>query len=194
MRIYQRICYWGSPSLWLASWTVQQFWTSSSSRTCENWFSKPGSCTQKWLNNENAKDQKGRRGVGRVWSSNTKIWLPWCFFCFFLRGTLLLVQGRVDIWDGQLRVNSKAITVAGANVHEMHPLRGKAITEEDMLIDIKKLMLNPHVVGSCGVAVAAETTGKGMNSFKRVEKAKLAPYSVCGYVYGSEWSAASYNE
>lgn len=45
----------------------------------------------------------------------------------------------VDIWDGQLRVNGQPITVAGANVHEMHPLRGKAITEEDMLLDIKKL-------------------------------------------------------
>ncbi|CAK8998248.1 unnamed protein product [Durusdinium trenchii] len=45
----------------------------------------------------------------------------------------------VDICNGQLRVNHQPITVAGANVHEMHPTRGKAITEEDMLIDIKKL-------------------------------------------------------
>ena len=51
-------------------------------------------------------------------------------------------RGCVDIWDGQLRVNGQPITVAGANVHEMHPLRGKAITEEDMLLDIKKLMLD----------------------------------------------------
>ena len=50
--------------------------------------------------------------------------------------------GCVDIWDGQLRVNGQPITVAGANVHEMHPLRGKAITEEDMLLDIKRLMLD----------------------------------------------------
>ena len=39
-------------------------------------------------------------------------------------------------------MNGQPITVAGANVHEMHPLRGKAITEEDMLLDIKKLMLD----------------------------------------------------
>eukprot|EP00438_Fugacium_kawagutii_P029014 Skav204728 [mRNA] locus=scaffold1549:245683:249651:+ [translate_table: standard] len=48
-------------------------------------------------------------------------------------------EGSVDISDGQLRVNGQAITVAGANVHEMHPTRGKALTEEDMLIDIKRL-------------------------------------------------------
>ena len=48
----------------------------------------------------------------------------------------------MDIWDGQLRVNGQPITVAGANVHEMHPQRGKAITEEDMLLDIKRLMLD----------------------------------------------------
>ena len=51
-------------------------------------------------------------------------------------------QGCVDICKGQLRVNSQPITVAGANVHEMHPTRGKAVTEEDMLVDIKRLMLD----------------------------------------------------
>eukprot|EP00928_Gymnodinium_smaydae_P099328 TRINITY_DN9445_c0_g2_i2.p1 TRINITY_DN9445_c0_g2~~TRINITY_DN9445_c0_g2_i2.p1 ORF type:complete len:1310 (-),score=261.96 TRINITY_DN9445_c0_g2_i2:145-4074(-) len=45
----------------------------------------------------------------------------------------------VDIFDGQLRVNGRPIVVAGANVHEMHPTRGKALTEEDMLRDIQML-------------------------------------------------------
>lgn len=35
----------------------------------------------------------------------------------------------MDISDGQLRVNQRPITVCGANVHEMHPTKGKAITE-----------------------------------------------------------------
>ena len=35
----------------------------------------------------------------------------------------------MDICDGQLRVNQRPITVCGANVHEMHPTKGKAITE-----------------------------------------------------------------
>ncbi|CAE7285690.1 lacZ [Symbiodinium sp. CCMP2456] len=41
--------------------------------------------------------------------------------------------GTVAIVDGQLCVNDRPIVVAGANVHEMHPTRGKAITTDDML-------------------------------------------------------------
>ncbi|CAE7661765.1 lacZ [Symbiodinium sp. CCMP2592] len=45
----------------------------------------------------------------------------------------------VAIVDGQLCVNDRPIVVAGANVHEMHPTRGKAITTDDMLKDIEML-------------------------------------------------------
>ncbi|OLP89576.1 Beta-galactosidase [Symbiodinium microadriaticum] len=41
--------------------------------------------------------------------------------------------GTVAIVDGQLCVNDRPIVVAGANVHEMHPTRGKAISTDDML-------------------------------------------------------------
>ena len=56
--------------------------------------------------------------------------------CFFL-----WQKGTVAIVDGQLCVNGRPIVVAGANVHEMHPRRGKAINEEDMLKDIEMLSL-----------------------------------------------------
>ncbi|CAJ1429509.1 unnamed protein product [Effrenium voratum] len=56
----------------------------------------------------------------------------------------------VDIRDGQLRVNRRPITIAGANVHEMHPTRGKAITEEDMILDIQCLKRgNFNAVRNC---------------------------------------------
>eukprot|EP00927_Polykrikos_kofoidii_P057925 TRINITY_DN5216_c0_g2_i1.p1 TRINITY_DN5216_c0_g2~~TRINITY_DN5216_c0_g2_i1.p1 ORF type:complete len:1231 (-),score=160.75 TRINITY_DN5216_c0_g2_i1:203-3349(-) len=45
----------------------------------------------------------------------------------------------VEICDSQLCVNGRALIIAGANVHEMHPRRGKALTEEDMLLDIQML-------------------------------------------------------
>ena len=38
-------------------------------------------------------------------------------------------------------MNDRPIVVAGANVHEMHPHRGKAINAEDMLKDIELLSL-----------------------------------------------------
>lgn len=45
----------------------------------------------------------------------------------------------VNIIDGQLCVNGAPLVVAGANVHEMHPHRGKAIIEADMIMDIRML-------------------------------------------------------
>ena len=53
-----------------------------------------------------------------------------------------LLRGTVAIVDGQLCVNDRPIVVAGANVHEMHPTRGKAITTDDMLKDIEMLLLD----------------------------------------------------
>lgn len=46
---------------------------------------------------------------------------------------------NVDIVDGQLRINGIPLVIAGANVHEMHPHRGKALAEDDMLADIRLL-------------------------------------------------------
>ena len=56
-------------------------------------------------------------------------------------------------------MNQQAITVAGANIHEMHPTKGKAITEEDMLLDIKRLMLATEM---------AEIGAKGSNTISQV--------------------------
>jgi len=42
----------------------------------------------------------------------------------------------VQIKNGQLRVNGKAITIRGVNRHEFDPRRGRAITEESMYQDI----------------------------------------------------------
>ena len=49
--------------------------------------------------------------------------------------------------------------MAGANIHEMHPTKGKAITEEDMLLDIKRLMLATEM---------AEIGAKGSNTISQV--------------------------
>lgn len=46
---------------------------------------------------------------------------------------------NVGIVDGQLRINNRPIVVAGANVHEQHPTRGRALKEEDMLADLVAL-------------------------------------------------------
>jgi beta-galactosidase len=44
---------------------------------------------------------------------------------------------KVEIGDRQLLINGKAVMIAGMNRHEHHPVRGKAITREDMLADIR---------------------------------------------------------
>ena len=46
---------------------------------------------------------------------------------------------RIEWTDGQLRVNGRAVTLAGANRHEFHPTGGWAITEADMREDIRLL-------------------------------------------------------
>jgi hypothetical protein len=101
-------------------------------------------------------------------------------------------RGCVDIWDGQLHVNGQPITVAGANVHEMHPLRGKAITEEDMLLDIKKLMLDctggmrlneqKELIIHCNSGMAdasqAVTWLLGLLSHAQTKKWRTTPYLI----------------
>ncbi len=43
---------------------------------------------------------------------------------------------RIEIGDRALLINGKAVMIAGMNRHEHHPMRGKAITREDMVADI----------------------------------------------------------
>jgi beta-galactosidase len=44
---------------------------------------------------------------------------------------------RVEIGDRALLINGKAVMIAGMNRHEHHPVRGKAVTREDMIADIR---------------------------------------------------------
>lgn len=49
---------------------------------------------------------------------------------------------KVETMDGQLRINGRAIKVAGINHHEHHDSRGKAITEDDLRQDIEAIKVN----------------------------------------------------
>jgi beta-galactosidase len=44
---------------------------------------------------------------------------------------------RVEIVDGELRVNGERVLIRGVNRHDTHPLHGKAVTEEDIVRDIR---------------------------------------------------------
>ena len=48
----------------------------------------------------------------------------------------------VEISDGQLKVNGKAVLIRGVNRHEHHPERGHSLTVDDMVEDIKLLKQN----------------------------------------------------
>ena len=48
----------------------------------------------------------------------------------------------VEISEGQLKLNGKALLIRGVNRHEHHPERGHAVTYQDMLMDIKLLKQN----------------------------------------------------
>ncbi len=43
---------------------------------------------------------------------------------------------RVEIGDRELLINGKPVLIAGMNRHEHHPVRGKALTRDDMLADV----------------------------------------------------------
>jgi beta-galactosidase/beta-glucuronidase len=49
---------------------------------------------------------------------------------------------RVEIIDGNLLVNGKAIMFRGVNRHEWDPVRGRSITEEIMVKDIQLMKEN----------------------------------------------------
>ncbi len=44
---------------------------------------------------------------------------------------------RVELGDRELLINGRPVMIRGMNRHEHHPLRGKAITREDMVADIR---------------------------------------------------------
>lgn len=43
---------------------------------------------------------------------------------------------RIRVEDGEVRVNNRRITIRGVNRHDHHPVRGKAVTREDMRADV----------------------------------------------------------
>ena len=49
---------------------------------------------------------------------------------------------KVEIIDGQLCVNGKPLLIRGVNRHEHHPENGHAVTEADMIADIKLMKQN----------------------------------------------------
>jgi beta-galactosidase len=49
---------------------------------------------------------------------------------------------KVEIIDGQLCVNGKPLLIRGVNRHEHHPETGHAVTESDMIVDIKLMKQN----------------------------------------------------
>ena len=77
----------------------------------------------------------------RPWSAE----IPNCYrFVATLSGARQIVTQvigfrRVEISDGALRVNGKAVTVFGVNRHDHHPDRGKAVTRQDMLQDLVEM-------------------------------------------------------
>ncbi len=57
---------------------------------------------------------------------------------------------RVEIKDGQLLVNGKAIYIKGANRHEMDPDGGYVVSRERMIADIKEMKrMNINAVRTC---------------------------------------------
>ncbi|NCW94727.1 MAG: beta-galatosidase, partial [Actinobacteria bacterium] len=43
---------------------------------------------------------------------------------------------RIRVEHGEIRVNDQRITVRGVNRHDHHPVRGKAVTRDDMVADV----------------------------------------------------------
>jgi beta-galactosidase len=64
------------------------------------------------------------------------------------QGNIVDVEGydigfrKVEMTDGQLCVNGKPLLIRGVNRHEHHPENGHAVTESDMIIDIKLMKQN----------------------------------------------------
>ncbi|HPR18642.1 MAG TPA: glycoside hydrolase family 2 TIM barrel-domain containing protein [Candidatus Cloacimonadota bacterium] len=67
----------------------------------------------------------------KLWQNETAIQTAHCQVGF----------RRVEIRNGQLLINSKAVTIKGVNRHEHDPQTGHAVSEESMLQDIKMMKL-----------------------------------------------------
>ena len=50
--------------------------------------------------------------------------------------SLLTGFRRVRVEHGEIRVNDQRVTLRGVNRHDHHPVRGKAVTRQDMLADV----------------------------------------------------------
>jgi beta-galactosidase len=82
------------------------------------------------------------------WSAET----PYLYRCVVSlqddQGNTVDVEGydigfrKVEITDGQLCVNGKPLLIRGVNRHEHHPENGHAVTESDMITDIKLMKQN----------------------------------------------------
>lgn len=98
-------------------------------------------------------DEKGAwsdRAYHTLYISNPKKWSAENPYLYRVVISLLDAQGnladceaydfgfrKVEISDGQLKLNGKALLIRGANRHEHHPELGHVATYEDMLEDIK---------------------------------------------------------
>lgn len=84
----------------------------------------------------------------KKWSAET----PYLYRCVVSlhdeQGNIVDAEGydigfrKVEITNGQLLVNGKALLIRGVNRHEHHPENGHAVSEADMLADIKLMKQN----------------------------------------------------
>ena len=103
-------------------------------------------------------------GVNRWTVSGAQQWTAETPYLYILVATLVpadkkakgetIVQKigfrRVEIKDGQLLVNGKAIYIKGANRHEMDPDGGYVVSRERMIADIKEMKrMNINAVRTC---------------------------------------------
>ncbi len=64
--------------------------------------------------------------------------------------TIMVGFRRVEIKDGQLLVNGKAVLIKGANRHELDPDAGYVVSRERMIADIKEMKrMNINAVRTC---------------------------------------------
>ena len=84
----------------------------------------------------------------RQWSAETPHLYRLVVTLFDEQGNCVVAEGynigfrQVDIINGQLCLNGKPLLIRGVNRHEHHESRGHAISEQDMLEDIKLLKQN----------------------------------------------------
>lgn len=87
----------------------------------------------------------GKMNIGKVnaWSAET----PYLYTLVLSLGDQQVVSTKIgfrniEIADGQLRVNGKAIEVHGVNIHEHHPATGHVVDTATMIQDIRLMKQN----------------------------------------------------